>query len=325
MKSELRKRLAKVGGFVSLLAVYIAVPAASAQRFTDWGPPENLGPVVNSTFNDQHPAISKNGLSLYFTSNRPGGSGGLDIWVSQREDRESPWGVPQNLGPLINASGNDLAPAFSPDGHHLYFHSTRPGGCGGQDLYVSYRRHKNDDFAWEPPMNLGCVVNSPFDDAGPTIFVDDETETTYLYFTRNPFTIGNVPNLPDGYDIMVSILGEDGQFGPAALVEELYSPFRDTRTAISRNGLEMILSSGRPGGLGSEDLWVSTRESTEDPWGTPVNLGPLVNTPSFEGAPALSRDGTTLYFFSEKPGGLGQRDLYVSTRSRIRGHRESND
>ncbi|PYP35025.1 MAG: hypothetical protein DMD48_14810, partial [Gemmatimonadetes bacterium] len=86
---------------------------------------------------------------------------------------------------------------------------------------------------------------------------------------------------------------------------------------IRRDGLEMIISSGRPGGVGSEDLWVSTRSSTLDPWGTPVNLGPVVNSSAFDGAPALSFDGTTLYFFSERSGGLGNRDLYVTTRARV--------
>ena len=101
---------------------------------------------------------------------------------------------------------------------------------------------------------------------------------------------------------------------------ELNGPFRDTRTAIRRDGLEMFLSldaAGRPGGIGSQDLWVSTRATTADPWSTPVNLGPTVNTTAFDGAPALSFDGTTLYFFSTRPGGFGGNDLYVTMRQRV--------
>jgi hypothetical protein len=81
----------------------------------------------------------------------------------------------------------------------------------------------------------------------------------------------------------------------------------------------MIISSGRPGGVGGEDLWVSTRGSTLDLWRTPVNLGPVVNSTAFDGAPALSFDGMTLYFFSERAGGFGKRDLYMTTRTRLRG------
>jgi hypothetical protein len=125
-------------------------------------------------------------------------------------------------------------------------------------------------------------------------------------------------------DIKVDHEDDPKSFVQAKPVTELIRRFLDTRTAIRRDGLEIILSSGRLGSVGptrNEDLWVSTRESTDDPWGTPVNLGPVVNSPFFDGAPALSRDGTTLYFTSERPGGIGKRDLYVSTRTKLH-HRD---
>src|SRR5436190_14317335 len=296
----------------------IAADAVERPLYSDWSAPVNLGPVVNSGSNEQHPAISKDGLSLYFASDRPGagGMGGLDIYVSHRESLDAPWGAPVNLGPNINSAGNDLAPTFSPDGHLLYFHSNGRGGCGGADLFVSRRHDKRDDFGWELAEDLGCVVNSPFNDAGPTIFEDEATGITTLYFTVQ----NNPPSSDQGFDIYASTrTGDEGAFGPPVLVSELSTPFRDTRTAIRRDGLEMILSSGRPGGVGSEDLWVSTRASTLDPWSTPVNLGAVVNTTAFDGGPALSFDGTTLYFHSNRPGGAGGNDLYVTTRTRLRG------
>ena len=313
------------------------VTAEDQLAYGPWSPPVNLGSVVNSSDSDSHPAISKDGLSLYISSHRvdlPGSQGGFDIWVSQRASLDAPWGLPVNLGPNVNSGSNDVAPTFSPDGHEMYFHSNRPGGCGLADLYVTRRHDKRDDFGWEPARNLDadpdgivrqCVVNSAFADAGPTIFEDEATGVTTLYFTvRN-----NPPNSDQGFDIYASTrLGDDGPFGPPVLVPELSSPYRDTRTTIRRDGLEMILSSGRPGGVGSEDLWVSTRASTLDAWSTPVNLDadslalgrpPVVNSTAFDGAPALSFDGTTLYFFSERPGGFGKRDLYVTTRERLNG------
>jgi hypothetical protein len=284
-------------------------------EYGPWGPPVNLGPVLNSPYNDQHPAISKDGLSLYISSDRPGGLGGMDIWVSHRGSVDDPWGPPEDLGPNINSAGNDVAPSFTPDGHQMYYHSTGRGGCGLADLFVARRHDKRDDFGWEPAENLGCVVNSAYADAGPTYFEDEVTGITTLYFTRQ----NNPPTSDQGYDIYATTrIGDEGEFGPAVLVPELSSPFRDTRTTIRRDGLEMIISSGRPGGSGSEDLWVSTRASTLDLWGTPVNLGPVVNSSAFDGAPALSFDGPTLYFFSERPGGFGKRDLYVTTRERLR-------
>ncbi len=314
---------------VAMLAAVAAaiVAPVQAQQFSDWSAPVNLGPIINSGVNNQHPAISNDGLSLYYSSDRVGTLGNLDIWVSQRASKDDPWGPPQNLGPNINSSSRDLAPTFSPDGHFLYFQSDRPGGCGGLDLYVSHRKNKHDDSGWEPAVHIPCGnINTAGDDAGATIFNDEEHDRVILYFTRNL-----TPANPDGFDIYMAIKDEEDDdptaFGPAVLVPELSSPFRDTRTAIRRDGLEIFISSGRLGSVGptrNEDLWVSTRESTDDPWGTPVNLGPVVNSPSFDGGPALSRDATTLYFFSERPGGFAKRDLFMSTRTKLR-HKEKDD
>ena len=330
-----RRQLLQGVGALGLAAI-LHPTAAFAERegegerlgpFGPWSTPVNLGPVVNTTFDDYHPAISKNGLSLYISSTRPGGVNGKnlggfgEIWVSQRASLEAEWGPPVNLDafnsvPVVNSIKNNTdVPAFSADGHLLFFNSDRPGGLGGQDLYVSRRTNKHDDFGWQKPVNLG-VINSPEDETAATYFEDEETGTISLYFASNR---------PGGLvgaqvNIWVSTLGDDGSFGPAVLVRELSSPYRDTRTAIRRDGLEFFLTSTRPNGrIGKNDIWVSTRDSTLDPWSTPVNLGPTVNYPGYvTGAPALSWDGTTLYFYSDRPGGSGGRDLYVATRTKLR-------
>jgi hypothetical protein len=337
MKAKTIKHFVAASSLLGLLAALLFVPKVGAQQFSEWSTPVNLGAVVNSTANDQHPALSKDGLSLYFSSNRsPGGCGGLDIWVSQRASVDSPWEAPFNLGCTLNSSANDLAPTFSTDGHLLFFHSFRAGGCGGGDLYYSHRKNRRDDQGWEAPRNLnrfgldpdaglicgsiGSVsfVNTPNTDAGPNYF-QDEDGTTVLYFTRS-----DQADMAGDFDIYTTTLGGDGTWGAVARNNELSTtPFRDTRTAIRRRGgLEMILSSERPGGLGDppRDLWVSTRASTQDPWSIPVLL-PNVNTAALEGAPALSWDGTELYFFSARTdlGGFGGNDLYRSTRTKLTG------
>ena len=83
---------------------------------------------MNSTSLDRGPAISKDGLSLYFASSRPGGFGGEDIYVSQRETRDDEWGPSMNLGPIVNTADNEMVPAFSRDGHLMFFASNRPLG-----------------------------------------------------------------------------------------------------------------------------------------------------------------------------------------------------
>lgn len=319
---------------VLLVALAALTAGAAAQQFGPWSAPVNLGPVVNSAFNDQHPALSKDGLSLIFASDRPGGAGEFDLYVSQRDSLDSPWQAPQNIT-VLNTPFRDFAPNLTNDGHWLFFHSNRPGGCGGQDLWAAHRQNKRDDFGWEEPINLGCTLNTLVDDAGPTFFEDDDTGTLYLYFTRN-----DRPNTPnsDAFDIYVSTCTADLDscnrqqlWSPGVLVPELSSPVRDTRTAIRRrDGLEMILASNRAGGVGSGDLWVSTRASIQDPWSIPVNLdaditNPIVNSTAFDGAPALSWDGQTLIFYSMRPGGLGGSDLYMSTRAKLPHEAEGGD
>lgn len=334
-----RRRLLQGAGAVGLAALLrpTAVfagaddPDQQLGPFGPWSSPVNLGPVVNTPFDDSHPGISRNGLSLYISSDGPGGVNGAnpdkfyELWVSQRASLDAPWETPINLdaftgAPVVNGIGsNTYAPNFSPDGHLMFFSSQyRAGNCGGggpdeADIYVCRRANKHDDFGWQAPVNLGCAINNPGAEA-PTYFEDEETGIISLYFAS--FRPGELLE-----HIYVSALGDDDSFGPGVLVPELSSPYEETRTSIRHDGLEFFLTSKRPDGrIGVNDIWVSTRDSTLDPWSTPVNLGPTVNYPGFAtGAPALSWDGTTLYCWSNRPGGFGGRDLYVTTRERIGG------
>jgi Tol biopolymer transport system component len=282
-------------------------------RWSAWSAPRNLGPVVNSAGNEEHPSVSRDNLSLYFVSDRPGGLGRRDIWVSRRTSHRAPWGPPVNLGPNINSAADERSPTLSDDGRRLYFSSLGRGGCGLADLFVA-ARDTRDDLGWRPAENLGCDVNSRFGDAGPALFEDRASGATTMYFASSR------PGGPGGFDIYQSQRrAGESRFGPATLVPELSGPYRDTRTAVSRDGLEIILSSdveGRQGGVGGQDLWVSSRRTTRDRWSVPVNLGRPINSQGYDGAPALSFDGSTLYFHSDRPGGFGGTDLYVSTRSR---------
>ena len=171
-----------LGGAIVLVWAFTA--SSRAQKYSDWSAPINLGPTVNSTSMDRGPAISKDGLSLYFASNRPGGFG-EDIYVSQRETRDDEWGPAMNLGPIINTTANEMVPAFSRDGHLLFFASNRLGGFGGVDIWVSRREHTHDDFAWQPAENLGAGVNSFSLDEGPSYFENDEVGVPQLYFTSS--------------------------------------------------------------------------------------------------------------------------------------------
>jgi hypothetical protein len=305
-----------VDGWISFVLVLVVLATAwpvAAPTFSDWALPANLGSTINSPFDDFGPAMSKDGLSLYFTSNRPPGFGGTDIWVSQRPTRHDAWGSPMNVGAVLNTAATEGPPELSRDGHWLLFNSDRPGGFGDQDIWVSWREHTHDDFGWEPPFNLGAGVNSAFFDAGPTFLENDEGGTPLLFFTSNRPGL----TIPNTFDIYVSHSAPDGLFLPATLVPELSSPAIEQRPSIRFDGLEIFFHSNRPGSVGN-DLWVSSRQTVFDLWSPPANLGPTVNSASADQQPHMAADRQTLLLASNRPGGFGGLDLYVTTRAKNR-------
>ena len=127
-----------------------------------WKLPVNLGPTVNTSAGEWNPSSSADGLTLYFASNRPGGSGSGDLWATTRISIAHPWQTPVNLGPPVNTSSAEWGPNIAADGLTLFFHSVRPGGFGGHDLWTTTRASVADP--WQVPVNLGPTVNSSSDD-----------------------------------------------------------------------------------------------------------------------------------------------------------------
>jgi hypothetical protein len=275
---------------------------------SEWSAPVNLGATINTTFNEQGPSLSNDGLSLYFGSDRPSGLGGLDIWVARRACTDCPWETPVNVGPVVNSVAFETGPGLSMDGQLLFFRSTRQGGQGLGDVHVSRRANPNDDFGWGPPVGLGPDVNTPADEAGAEYLQSAEDGAANLYFNRAPQ--GGTA------DLYYAPITRDGETrGPAVLIAELSHPTAtDQGPTVRGDGREMLFFSTRPGGSGGADLWTSTRRSVHDPWSPPVNLASL-NSTAAEQQPSLSGDGRTLVFASGRSGGFGGTDIYVSTRT----------
>ncbi len=279
-------------------------------QFSPWSEPENLGSTINTTFNEQGPTLSNDELSLYFGSDRPGGIGGFDIWVSQRACKDCAWETPVNVGPAVNTTSDETGPGLSIDGHLLFFRSTRPGGAGLGDVFLSKRANPKDDFAWGVPVALGPDVNTAAAEAGAEFLQSAEDGEANLYFNRAP---------PGGTaDLYAAAITRDGETrGPAVLVSELSDPIAtDQGPTLRSDGREVFFFSTRPGGVGGADLWTSTRRSVHDPWTPPVNVGAPLNSPAAEQQPSLSSGGLTLLFASSRAGGFGGTDLWMSTRAR---------
>ena len=295
--------------------------AAERPRFSDWSPAARVEaqpgthPAFNGPALDGCPFITRDGKAFYMASNRPGGMGGLDIWVARREGPGEPWGAPVNVGPPVNSADNDFCPTMDRDGRRFFFVSNRAGGCGGGDIYVT-RRRPGEGF--DPPKNVGCDVNSAADEASPMPLPGRKGGGSLFFSSVRPggHTAEAAGAATGDSDLYVS-RSRGRVFGLAKLVPGVNSPFEDGQPNLRRDGLELFFYSNRPGTLGLADLYVARRHRASRPWSTPVNLGPKVN--SADGAetrPSLSWDGTTLYFGSTRPGGEGSADHYVTTRSR---------
>jgi WD40-like Beta Propeller Repeat len=300
-----------------------ATALAMPTEFSGWSPATRVeaeagtDPAFNGPALDGCPFIARDERALYMASNRPGGLGGIDIWVALRTSPDDPWGAPQNLGAPVNSPANDFCPTIDRNDHTLFFVSNRAGGCGGADIYVT----RNRPDGWDDPRNVGCDVNSSADEASP-FPLPEPGRGKVLYFSSVR---------PGGFapDAQGATVGDsdvyvterhDGAYGTSELAPGVNTAFEDGQPNLRRDGREIFFFSNRPGTLGMADIYAATRASTSEPWSQPVNLGPNVN--SADGAetrPSLSWDGTTLYFGSTRPGGEGAADHYVTTRSRQAG------
>ena len=290
-------------------------PTESADADREFGNPTNLGPLVNTSANEYDSSISDDGLELYFNSPRPGGLGQADIWVTTRKTKSAPWGEPVNLGPTVNSPVGDGGPSISADGLSLYFGSDRAGGYGGMDLWVTTRKTKADP--WGTPVNLGATVNGPANEGGPSISADELT----LYFSDNHRRTQPDRERPGGLgngDIWATTrkTKADPWGTPVNLGPTVNSPLRDQSPSISGDGLSLYFSVelyyDPASGEGNSAIYVTKRKSTTEPWGTPVKLGPAVNA-EWELNPDISRDGSTLYFAAGRQGGVGGIDLWQVT------------
>jgi outer membrane protein OmpA-like peptidoglycan-associated protein len=141
-----------------------------------WQEPSNLGPPVNTKFWETQPSLSPDGQTLYFTSNRPGGYGGSDIWYSQLKDGR--WQKPINMGPEINTVLDEQFPFIHHDGKTLYFSSAGLPGMGKSDIFITRKTTEG----WSKPRNLGYPINSKADDWNFT--VNRTGETAYISSDR---------------------------------------------------------------------------------------------------------------------------------------------
>ncbi len=273
-----------------LLAGGVSNHLAAAESWM-FATPEPLPASINLPGHESlAPWVSANGLTLYFTSDRPGGYGKFDIWVSERSSTDAPWGAPVNLGPTINTADPDGLPSLSADELTLYFGDgnadgwTPRGGSDNLQIWVSTRATRQSP--WEPPTVLEPSVSSSDDECCPSPSQDGLS----MYFTR----YGAQP----GYFVAQRNSVTEPWRAATRLPSTINEGTWHMSSFISAADRHLFFDSNRSGSYGLNDLWLATRASATDPWtNAAVNLGTQVNTSFLEFSPWVSADFPNLGSF----------------------------
>jgi hypothetical protein len=261
-----------------------------------WLPAVSLGDSINTPYRDYAPALTGDGNHLYFASNRPGGYGGWDLWVADKVG--DVWRSPVNLGPAINSSYDDQDSWISPDGNTLLFSSTRPGGYGYLDLWMSKKIGGN----WQPPVNLGNVINTS----------DWESTCWMSQYTLRLYFASNRSGGYGDWDLWMSTKVGGVWTTPSNLGPNINGPALETSPILTPDEQNLYFSSNVNGNC---DIYFSRKVGGI--WQPKQNLGPNINTGYREDRECVTTDGLKLYFSSDRPGGRGAEDLYVSEQGSV--------
>ena len=210
---------------------------------SNWSLRKNVGPPINSECNEGAGNISPDGRFMFFAaSNNLGRNSSMDLYIVERKG--SVWSAPASLGPVVNTDGFESQPSFSSDGKTLYFISNRPGGVGGNDVWITSRNTKGE---WSMPVNAGDIINTRGNEISPFIHPDNQT----LYFCSDGH------DGMGGYDFFISRKDAQGQF---QMPENLGYPINTTADerslVISADGTKGYFASNNFSGFGDYDLYM---------------------------------------------------------------------
>lgn len=272
-----------------------AAPPADATPLGPFGEPSLIGELAFLNAVNDDPTLTADLREIYFNSNRPGGIGGDDIWRAERDDAESQWSAPEVVAELSSIA-RDTDPEVSPDGLVMLLSSTRFGTLGEQDVWLSTRSTRGDQ--WSEPVQIN-VLNSARIDAA----VANAGNMERIILSSNR------PGGTGEFDLYESTKREETWSSPVP-IERLLTTFNETNPFLTPDGLELYFDSNRPGDAGDDDLWLASRESLDGQLGEPEPLREL-NTQAREMDPWVSPDRRVIVFSSDRNGSL---DFYIARR-----------
>ncbi|MFT4600165.1 MAG: outer membrane protein OmpA-like peptidoglycan-associated protein [Arenicella sp.] len=214
-----------------------------------WTKGVNIGKPLN--IEGQHDAtigLSPDGHTLFIYNDKKGNG---DIYISTDEDGS--WSKPEQLGKNINTDAHEPDASLSFDGKRLYFTSDKAGGLGKHDIY--YSDWMDDKEKWGPAVNIGNVLNTPYEER--SVFIHPDGETMYFSSTGH--------NTMGGLDLFLSKLVDDKWTAPVNLGPPLNTPDHDVQIVVAGNGRYGYASSYRQGGYGEKDIYLITFLGPEKP------------------------------------------------------------
>jgi len=267
----------------------------------NWSSPVNVT-ELNTSSDDFMGSVSHNGLTLYLHSNRSGGAGGTDIWKSTRSEINATWETPVIVSELSTTAW-DGDPFLSDDGLTLWFASDRSGGYGYHDIWVSTRTILTAN--WGTPSHVPSV-NCSYNDDRPSVSPDGLT----IWFASDKF-----PDTGGGWDVWVATRPDkSSSWEGRTSVSEIKVSREEYAPWVSPDQLTMYYSSDREGGLGAYDVWKVTRQDKSSQWGNATNVSEINSTEN-DYRVWLSWHASTLWFSSNRSGGLGGSDIWKIERA----------
>jgi hypothetical protein len=221
----------------------------------------NLGPTVNSDADDGLPTLSHDGLTLIFSSGRPGGGGGgRDLWFATRKSRAEPFGVAVTFPRPINTGGTEYGGMFTADGLTLIFAASHSGGLGGSDLWQSRRKDLRASFS--EPENLGANVNSPAAEERPWVSPDGRAIVFGVHDGSDDNESGKKKRIVGSGELWFAVRADVN--APFGLRQKLGPPISgpgndNTYGSLTGDGKLLVFSSYRTGSATTREAWFSRR------------------------------------------------------------------
>lgn len=265
--------------------------------------PKNLGPDINSKYDEYWPSLSADAQTMVFTVKLPIDTNNTESYANRQEDfyfsnfEDGRWTKAEPVGAPLNTPGNEGAQTISGDGKLMIFTGcNRRDGYGNCDLYFS----KKEGDRWTVPQNMGRPINTSAKETQPSLSPDGKT----IYFASNR------AGTKGGLDIWKTTLGDDGFWGePVNLGDSINTPYDDQSPFIHPDNQTLYFSSKGWTGMGGYDLFVSRRKG-DTSWTQAMNLGYPINTNYNEVGMIVDARGSTAYYSSNRLGGQGGDDIY---------------